>query len=151
MNTLQWRCNERDGVSNHQLHDCLLNRMFRCRSKKASKPSDTVLCEGNSPVTDEFPAQRASNVENVSIWWRHHEFINVISISMITQSTRKWLTGKQQIQLIYKRETQCKRINCFQFAGESSMIFVNRWFFKNNCNHWWNIHLISHICFLLHM
>ena len=22
--------------------------------------------------TGEFPAQRASNAENVSIWWRHH-------------------------------------------------------------------------------
>ena len=30
------------------------------------------LCEGNSPVTSEFPAQRASNAENVSILWRHH-------------------------------------------------------------------------------
>ena len=30
------------------------------------------LCEGNSPVTDEFPAQRASNADNISIWWRHH-------------------------------------------------------------------------------
>ena len=27
----------------------------------------------NSPVTGEFPAQRVSNAENVSIWWRHHE------------------------------------------------------------------------------
>ena len=26
------------------------------------------LCAGNSPVTGEFPAQRASNAENVSIW-----------------------------------------------------------------------------------
>ena len=25
-----------------------------------------------SLVTDEFPAQRASDAENVSIWWRHH-------------------------------------------------------------------------------
>ena len=25
-----------------------------------------------SPVTGEFPAQRASNAENVSIRWRHH-------------------------------------------------------------------------------
>ena len=33
----------------------------------------TGLCEGNSPVTGEFPAQWASNEENVSIWWRHHE------------------------------------------------------------------------------
>ena len=28
---------------------------------------------GNSPRTGGFPAQRASNAENVSIWWRHHE------------------------------------------------------------------------------
>ena len=26
-----------------------------------------------SPVTGEFPAQRASYAENVSIWWRHHD------------------------------------------------------------------------------
>ena len=32
----------------------------------------TGFCEGNSPVTSEFPAQRASNAENVSIWLRHH-------------------------------------------------------------------------------
>ena len=29
--TLQWRHNERDGVSNHQPHACLLNRLFRSR------------------------------------------------------------------------------------------------------------------------
>ena len=34
--TLQWRHNERDGVSNHQPHDCLLNRLYRRRSKKTS-------------------------------------------------------------------------------------------------------------------
>ena len=32
------------------------------------------MCEGNSPVTGEIPAQRASNTENVSIWWRHHVY-----------------------------------------------------------------------------
>ena len=31
-----------------------------------------ALCAGNSLVTSEFPAQRASNAENISIWWRHH-------------------------------------------------------------------------------
>ena len=30
-----------------------------------------VLWEGNSPLTGELPAQRASNTENVSIWRRH--------------------------------------------------------------------------------
>ena len=71
--TLQWRHNERNGVENHQPHHCLLNGLFRRRSKKTPKLGVTGLCEGNSPVTDEFPTQRASNAENVSIRWRHHE------------------------------------------------------------------------------
>ena len=45
----------------------------RRRSKKTSKLCVTGLCEGNLPVTGEFPSQRASDAENVSIWWRHHE------------------------------------------------------------------------------
>ena len=70
--TLQWRHNGRDGISNHQPYDCLLNCLFRRRSKKTSKLRVTGLCAWNSPVTGEFPAQRASNEENVSLWWRHH-------------------------------------------------------------------------------
>ena len=30
--------------------------------------------------TGEFPAQMASNAENVSIWWRHHVLIQHIQI-----------------------------------------------------------------------
>ena len=70
--SLQWRHNERDGVSNPQSHDCLLNGLFRHRSKKTWKLRVTGLCAGNSLVTGEFPAQKASSAENVSIWWRHH-------------------------------------------------------------------------------
>ena len=51
---------------------CLLNGLFRRRSKKTSTLCVIGLCEGNSPVTGEFPAQKASNAENVSVWWRHH-------------------------------------------------------------------------------
>ena len=41
--------------------------------RKHQKLSVTGFCVGNSPVTRRFPAQRASNAANVSIWWRHHE------------------------------------------------------------------------------
>ena len=71
--TLQWRHNERDGVSNHRHLDCLLNCLFRHKWKKTLRLRVAGLCEGNSPVTGVFPEQRASNAENVSIWWRHHE------------------------------------------------------------------------------
>ena len=69
--SLQLRHNEHDGISNDLPLYCLLNRLFRYRSKEISKLSVTGLCEGKSPVTGEFPAQRASNAENVFIWWHH--------------------------------------------------------------------------------
>ena len=49
--TLQWRQNERDGVSNHLLLHCLLNRLFKHRTKKVSK-----LC-----VTGRYPASSPYN------------------------------------------------------------------------------------------
>ena len=52
---LQWRHNGRDSVSNNQPHDCLLNHLFRRRSKKTSKLRVTAVCAGNSPGTGEFP------------------------------------------------------------------------------------------------
>ena len=55
--SLHWRHNGRDGVSNNQ--PCLLNRLFRHRSKKTSKLHVTGL-------SGEFPAQMTSNVDNVS-------------------------------------------------------------------------------------
>ena len=66
--------------------DCLLNRLFRCRSKKTSKLRVTGLCAGNSPGTGEFPAQMASNAEYVSISWLHHEqkyYIRWVVISFV--------------------------------------------------------------------
>ena len=95
--SLQWRHNERNGVSNHRRYDCLLNRLFRRRSKKTSKLRVTGLCEGNPPVTRGFPSQRASNVENVSIWWRQH--VQMVGTSYICKRIFKdeniWLSSKE--------------------------------------------------------
>ena len=82
LNPLRWRHNELDGVSDHQPHDCLLNRLFGRRSKKTSKLRVIGLCAWNSPGTGEFPAQMASKAENVSIWWRHHALLVNISVAM---------------------------------------------------------------------
>ena len=79
--TSQWRHNEHDGVSNHQLHDCLLRHLFTRRSKKTSKVRVTGLCEGNSPVTVNSPHKGPVATENVSIWWHHHESIVLHCIS----------------------------------------------------------------------
>ena len=58
------------------------------KSKKTSKLRVTGLCVVNSPVTGEFTARRASNAENVSIWWRHHAYIHC------WEDQREWYDGQ---------------------------------------------------------
>ena len=69
----RWRHNDHDGVSNHQPHDCLLNRLFRRRSKKTSKLRVTSLCAGihRSPVNSphKWPVTRKMfPFEDVIMW-----------------------------------------------------------------------------------
>ena len=84
-NSLKWHQNECDAISNHRLLDCLLIHLFRHRTKKISKLHITGLCEWNPLVTGGFPSQRASNAENVSIWWCHHELTQ-------TMGTHNWIS-----------------------------------------------------------
>ena len=50
--------------------------------KTTSKLRVNGLCAGNSPGTGEFPAQMASNAENVSIWWRHHVVSTLLELTV---------------------------------------------------------------------
>ena len=59
------------------------------RKHQSSAPLAFV---GNSPVAGEFPAQMASNVENVSIWWRHHD--------KLVYSSQSWKYEQRPTQLI---------------------------------------------------
>ena len=76
--TLRCRHNERDGVSNHQPQDCLLNRLFRRRSKKHQSSASLALVWGihqwpmnsphKGPVTRKmFPFDRHHDVI-MKIW-----------------------------------------------------------------------------------
>ena len=124
--SLRWRHNDRAGVSNHQPHGCLLNRLFRRKSKKTSKLRVTGFCAGNSPGTGEFPAQMASYTENVSIWWRHHDdyiwyvfffcFFFLISAKNIFSS----LLGIAIVFWVVVAATDCSRESTFDhrwFSG----------------------------------
>ena len=115
--SLRWRHNRCDSVSNHQPHDCLLNRLFRSRSKKTSKLRVTGLCAGNSLGTGEFPAQMASNAENVSIWWRHNVYNTLCSFLMNLLS---WSSCHQSLNRLRSRQ------NCRSFSDDIfNCIFLN--------------------------
>ena len=94
-----WRHNGCDGISNHQPHECWLNRLFRRRSRKTSMLCVTGLCAGSSPVTGEFPPQSASNAENVSIWWRHHACCNSARVPLCIRILSLIFTPEQDLFL----------------------------------------------------
>ena len=121
---------EIDDVSIHQPHDCILNRLFRRRSKKTSKLRVTGLCAGNSPVIGEFPAQRASNAEFVSIWWRHHDY---------------WLIVFCRLAALYADihgltiwDPRKHTVGCHNIVVDNIMVFhtVQQWQ-QQNINHIW--------------
>ena len=70
---LQWRHNGRDSVSNHQPHDCLLNRLFRRRLKKTLKLRVTGLVRGihRGPV---------NSAHKWPVTWKMFPFYDVIMI-----------------------------------------------------------------------
>ena len=73
LRSMRWHHNESDGVSNHQAHGCLLNRLFGHRTKKTSKLRVTCLCEGNSQVTGDSPhkgpvARKIFPFDDVIMW-----------------------------------------------------------------------------------
>ena len=119
---LRWRHHGRDSVSNHQSHDCLLNLLFRRRSKKTSKLRVTGLCAWNSPGTGEFPAQRASYAENVSIWWRHH------GNSEHNQSFAFYNPLQNLFHVTFVLSTYSHRY-------KSSAYFKSNYSFPSTCNH----------------
>ena len=70
--TLQWRHNGRE----YQITSLTIvySNVYSGADKKktTSKLRVTGFSVGNSPVTGEFPAEKASNTDNVYIWRRYH-------------------------------------------------------------------------------
>ena len=114
---LQWRHNERNGVSNHQPHHCLLNHLFRNRSKKTTKLPVTGLCVGNSPLTGEFPAQMASNMENVSIWWPHRDLVRPEYSGLSARGNKCVVTPVDDTTVFYSKIKWSSNCYCAWFQS----------------------------------
>ena len=72
----KWRHNGSDGVSDHQPHHCLVNRLFRRRSLAFVRVIHRwpVNSPRKRPVTRKM---------FVSIWWRHHDLASVDTVPIL--------------------------------------------------------------------
>ena len=117
--SLQWCHNGRDGVSNHQLHECLLSRLFNAQIKENIKAPRhwplwwPVNSLHKGPLTRKmFPFDdvimyycRGANVVNRRIWTISSYYVLDTFLTLVAwyrQTSnwgilRKWLLGKPQI------------------------------------------------------
>ena len=112
---LRWRHNHHDGVSNHQPHGCLLNRLFRRRSKcfnlmTSSCTSGTTimanywrLCyhieaERKWPTFEErIFANTFSSMEIVAFWLKFHlNMFTRVKFTIIHHLFRKCFGAEQE-------------------------------------------------------
>ena len=82
---------------------------------QAQVKENTKVRTGNSPVTVEFPAQRASNAENISIWWRNRVLPHLLA--MLEQPTSWHLQCFGLLHVIYF-SSQDDVINWKHLCGE---------------------------------
>ena len=147
--SLQWRHKERDGVSNYQHIECLFNRLFMCRSNKTTKFRVTGHCEGNPAVTWGFPSPRASNAENILIWWRQHvqplQIMLVFPILCLHYFLRNQYNGVNDSGEItlWQSSSYCYGLHCLEEKWIYIFWFTDRKNFpylivkRTNCSYSW--------------
>ena len=123
--SLQWCHNECDGVSNHRPLGRLLNRLFRRRSKKASKLPVTVIGIHRWPV---------SNAKNVSIWLHHtHRCVHMaVPISINNMNNMgKWFALTRQWMLIKAKTIRnvIELKTCITVTSNEIRVVSNQWRF----------------------
>ena len=140
---LKWHHNECHGVSNHPPHDCLLNCLFRCKSKKTSKLHVTGLCEGNTPVMDKGPVMRKmfafyDVIMETMVGWNN-------PLQMTTSITNPWHFTSQGSQgstchatqsFITPGKPQLPQLSCPCRVHLLAGIFSLRWIPGPNPSHW---------------
>ena len=94
-----------------------------------SKLRVTGLSEGKPLMTRGFPSQRASNVENVSIWWCHQVF----PVQKNTDVPCKWMDSlakndrnTNQLPGSGSTESDSSHYDCFVVAGCTKVFAVRR-------------------------
>ena len=95
--------------------------------QRKHQSSASLAVVGNSPGTGEFPAQMASNAENVSIWRRHHRR-SLLSMPILRRGyylfikrmvyQRKYITRLEFIMAPWERYTLCANgwISCMKIT-----------------------------------
>ena len=114
---------------------------------KTSKLRVTGLCSGNSPGTSDFSTKMASNAENVSIWWRHHElqpacmfclFFHFYYFTSLIYMYSKGILRLLRNLLVRRVSSRNSCINCATICLTTNVYFGSVFMMINTNMHIWS-------------
>ena len=94
--------------------------------RKHQSSASLVFVQG---IPGEFPAQMASNAENVSIWWRHHGARLLLSYQNVTSPCRFQFSDNEHYG-VWNHSTICSGADQRKCQSITSLAFVkwiHRW------------------------
>ena len=130
---LQWRHEEKERLKSPAVQ-LFTQRFIQAQIKETSKLGVPGRCEGNSPVTDKFPAQSASNAENVSIWWRHHGILLYHRLSENCAAHTGHLSVVSPNRCLWEQGSLQKiQRNCYIYTTPLFSLYFT---FTRRCKYW---------------
>ena len=133
--TLQWHHNECDGVSNHRLLECLLNRLFRHRPKNTSKLHVTGL----RWMPQHRTSEKSTLVQVMA--WCHQATSHYLNQCWTRSPTPYGITGPQWVNSLAPGRCGCdfKCENVKQKLGIDtlSIQILNQRLLWNECQRTW--------------
>ena len=130
---LRWCHNGRDRISNHQPHHCLLNRLFRRRSKKTLKLRVTGICVGSSPGPVNSP-------HKWPVTWNMFPFEDVIMDVVYAIDIYEWKRELNHFMLI---SIACVllyiSVSWMWIWGHNGMVNLFKWYYASP---WYSSHVL---------
>ena len=74
----------------------------RCSDTNMNQTIVIFIQEINFKISGEFPVQMASNAENVSIWWRHHDVLDFYTVWNVSTLRFSHYSNIQSHNLLHK-------------------------------------------------
>ena len=132
--SLQWRHNERNVVSNHQPHDCLLNRLFKAQAEEITQP----IIQGADRRKHQSSASLAF-VSGIHRWpvnspykgpvtQKKLPFDDVIMVQLITVQLASWQTSLVHVFVVQVCEHRVGHVVTGVCLGEWNIDNTICWF-----------------------
>ena len=93
-------------------------------SRLFTQPFIQAQIKENIKAPRHFPlcAQRASNAENVAIWWRHHDIYVLFSLQVISSQCQLYCCARRDVETTMNQSYVCVQVRCYKDKTQNELL-----------------------------